>query len=87
MAPVFFDLYSHLSQEALDLDVRAWKMSPKFHLIAHLLLDQNILNPQYTWTYCDEDLQRILKQVASSCSPLNIPKMVLTKWVCGRFDD
>ena len=84
----FMACYNALSHEALNADMRNWKMTPKFHLFVHLIEVQlpSWGNPRYFWTYGDEDLQRIMKSVALSCHPLNLEPMVLFKWLCIKFD-
>ena len=62
-------------------------MTPKFHLMQHILEHQTWMNPKYNWVYADEDLQRILKEVATSCHVRNMPHMVLFKWAVHTFDD
>ena len=42
-------------------------------------------DPRFWWTYGDEDLQRIMKQIAVRCHPSNLATTVLFRWLCGRF--
>ena len=86
LSVAFMGIWGRLSSEALSIKSREWKMSPKFHLMQHILEHQSWLNPRCTWTYSDEDLQRILKSVALSCHPTNVPHMVLFKWAVATFD-
>ena len=62
-------------------------MTAKFHLMQHILEHQSWINSREIWVYADEDLQRILKEVALSCHPATTPHMVLYKWVLTMFDD
>jgi hypothetical protein len=87
LSKAFMGMWARLSAHALANRVRAWKMSPKFHLMQHILEHQSFINPRCTWVYGDEDLQRILKEVACSCHPRNTPHMVLFKWAVNTFDD
>ena len=83
---VFMAMYGRLSVEAITQGIRMWKMSPKFHLQQHICEHQSWVNPRVAWTYADEDLQRLLKGVATSCHPLNTAHMVLHKWLCIVFE-
>ena len=42
-------------------------------------------NPRFWWAYSDEDLQKIMKQIALCCHPNNLPVTVLYRWLCARF--
>ena len=87
LSVVFMGMYHRLSAEAYGKSIRAWKMRPKFHVTQHILEHQTWINPKMAWTYADEDLQRLLKGIARSCHPANLPHMVLHKWVCSKFGD
>ena len=82
----FMAMYAHLSAEALAQQVRLWKMVPKFHIWQHLCEDQTLMNPRYFWTYSDEDFQRIMKGIATSCHANNLAPMVLMKWLVVTFE-
>ena len=86
LSQAFFCIYTQLASEAVSERKRAWKMTPKFHLFQHILEHQAWINPRAAWEYADEDLQRILKEVAQSCHSNNTPFMVLLKWVVSVFD-
>ena len=86
LSRAFMAAWTKLSAEALSQGQRAWKMTPKFHLMQHIMEHQSWINPRYTWAYADEDLQRILKDVALSCHSKNTPSMVLFKWAVNTFD-
>ena len=67
---------------------RLWKMTPKFNSIFHLVELQSKIASQNTfWAYADEDLQRHIGEIASSCSTMNLAPMVLYKWALLVFDD
>eukprot|EP00959_Pyramimonas_sp_CCMP1952_P286758 5996397-Pyramimonas_sp.AAC.1 len=91
LSVAFFNMYSHLSKEALDRERRQWKMIPKFHLMQHLLEHRAWINARNTWAYADEDLQKLLKAVARRSHATNVPFTVLYKWTVhlhgGGVDD
>ena len=87
LSRAFTGAWSRLASAASERGERAWKMSPKFHLMQHILEHQSWINPRCTWVYADEDLQGILKGVALSCHSKNTPSMVLFKWAVHTFDD
>jgi hypothetical protein len=80
-------IYSQLSAESVASEQRMWKLTPKFHIFIHLCEIQCITwgNPRWYWTYSDEDLQKIMKQVALSCHPSRLSSEVLRKWVVNVF--
>ena len=86
LSKAFIGVWTKLSINSLARHERGWKMTPKFHLMQHILEHQSWINPRYTWVYADEDLQRILKAVALSCHVRNTPHMVLFKWAVHTFD-
>ena len=86
LARGFMTVYGHLSPEALADGIRAWKMTPKFHMFVHMSEDQNLINPRFYWTYSDEDLQQIMKEIAKSLHPNHLAPMVLLKWLVLQFD-
>ena len=84
---VLVGLYINLADEALSHGLRFWKMTGKVHLFQHMCEIQALFcNPTYSWAYVDEDLQRVMKDIALSCHPSNIPWMVLYKWIILTFD-
>ena len=85
LSVAFIGMYRHLSVEARGNEERAWKMTPKFHLMQHILEHQSWINPRMVWTYGDEDLQKIVKEIAVSCHTSTMAHMVLHKWVVGKF--
>ena len=87
IGPLFLQLYSHLSAEALESRKRAWKLVPKFHMFVHLCELQTFINPRWSWCYADEDLQKFMKKIALACHPLNLAPMVIFKWLIRKYDD
>ena len=82
----FMGLYEKLSREAFDAGLRLWKVTPKFHVFQHCLEHQSWLNPKLSWTYGDESLQGLIKEVARSCHPRTVSYMTTLKWVCKVWD-
>jgi hypothetical protein len=85
LGALFLTLYGDLSKEAVTNGVRAWKLTPKFHAMIHICEQQAFLNPRFSWTYRDEDFQRLLKQIAVQCHPSTVPHTVLYRWLIGIF--
>eukprot|EP00959_Pyramimonas_sp_CCMP1952_P456598 9473443-Pyramimonas_sp.AAC.1 len=75
LARAFINAYSQLSAEAIASRKRAWKMTPKFHTFVHLAEHQSFMNPRFYWTYSDEDLQRLMKEIASSLHSSHLAPM------------
>ena len=88
MATIFMAVYTKLAREAVDLRIRMWKLTPKFHLWVHLLeiQIQTIGNARAFWTYRDEDLQRLMKNIAIGVHPNNLALVVLYKWLLSSFE-
>ena len=86
LARAFMNVYGQLSAEALANGIRAWKMTPQFHMFVHMSEIQNLINPRFYWTYSDEDLQGIMKEIAKSLHPSHFAPMVLLKWLVLQFD-
>ena len=81
-------IYLQLAREAANSCKRLWKMTGKFHYFEHIGGEQaRVCNPRYSWTYSDEDLMRIMKEVALSCHPSTVAHMVLFKWVIWFFEN
>jgi hypothetical protein len=81
-------LYMRLYKEAYDLGLKAWKMTPKLHLIQELLLFQCLEwgNPLYYWCYGDEDLVGSMIEIARSCHMTTLTVTALVKWLVLSFD-
>lgn len=77
--------YRNLSDEAIMAGEMRYKMKPKFHQSQHILEYDTWINPTYVWLYGDEDLQRVVKNVAASCHATNVPFMTLYKLSLERF--
>jgi hypothetical protein len=88
MSKLMRQLYCNLSQEALLRRKRSWKATAKLHMFEHVCGLQTFLgNPSSTWCYSDEDLQRIVKEIALSCHVNTVEYLALYKWVIHIFDD
>ena len=75
-----FEAYLRLSREALNKQIRAWKMPAKVHCWSHLCEDTcKIINARYLWCYPDEDLQKLVKEVATTCHPTTVEENTLYK--------
>ena len=82
----FMGLYGHLPREALNANVRAWKMVPKFHMFVHLCEIQSFhMNPRFYWVYMDEDMQKQIKAIALTCHHTTVDETVMYKWVLLIF--
>ena len=81
-------LYQQLYTEAARAGVKAWKMTPKVHLVQHLLIYHAMLwgNPAYYWCYCDEDLVGLVVEIAQSCHATTVCATALVKWLVLCFD-
>ena len=86
----FFILYTQLAEDSAKSQppIRAWKLTPKFHLLLHLVEIQSMElgNPRYYWTYMDEDLQQIMKKIALTCHAKHIAPLLIYKWLILKFD-
>lgn len=63
LSVAFMDVYSQLAEAAVAAKMRMWKMSLKFHILQHIGERQNWFNLRMIWTYGDEDLQHLVKEV------------------------
>ena len=81
-------LYQRLYHEAYTLGVKAWKMTPKLHLVQELLLYQCLEwgNPLYYWCYADESLVGDMIEIARSCHMSTVTVTALVKWLVLAFD-
>lgn len=86
LSVAFMDVYSQLAGAAVEAKQRMWKMYPKFHILQHICEHQSWFNPRMIWTYGDEDLQHIVKEVALSCHPTTTAHMTLYKWVVCHWE-
>ena len=73
----FLHLYSHLSQEALDANLRRWKIVPEFQMFQHIY-EESDLNSE-------ENHQILLTAVARSCHVSTMAYVILNKWLCEAF--
>lgn len=83
----FVGLYSALAMEAASQNIRAWKLTPKFHLFQHLCewQCQEYPNPRFYWTYADEDMVGSMVEVAQSCHTRTMAETALYKWLVLLF--
>jgi hypothetical protein len=88
LAQTLIQLYHLLSKEALGMRLRRWKMPQKFHMFQHLCEIQIVLfgNARFYWTYTDEDLMKMMKEIALTAHPSNVAWMTLYKWGILKFD-
>jgi hypothetical protein len=86
----FMILYTQMSEHCAKMNppIRAWKLTPKFHLYLHLVEIQALTlgNPRYYWTYLDEDVQQIMKKIAVTCHSQHIAPLLMYKWLILKFD-
>ena len=82
LSHTFMALYSALSEEAVSQKQQLWKLTPKFHLLMHLLEWQACeFNPAAVWTYSDEDIMGLIQEVGTSCHINTMEPTVLSKWL------
>ena len=81
-------MYMRLYSEAFNMGIKAWKMTPKLHLIQELLLYQCLEwgNPLYYWCYADESLVGDMIEIAHSCHMSTLTVTALVKWLVLAFD-
>ena len=81
-------LYNKLSLMAIHSGAKLWKTSPKLHIFVHMCEWQvaEFSNPRYWWTYPDEDLVRIMVEIAKTVHPLTLAMNCLFKWLHVSFD-
>ena len=81
-------LFAQLSAEALANRQRAWKMTPKVHLMMHLCEWQapSLGNPRFWWTYSDEDLVGSMVEAAKSCHASTMAPTAMVKWQVFAFE-
>ena len=88
ISKAFYNAYKRLAKEALDLERRAWKMPAKTHVFQHLCEDiPRIINARFLWCYPDEDLQKLVKEVAETLHSRNIEDNTLYKLVVYMESD
>ena len=83
-------LFAQQAAEAYAAGRKQWKMSPKVHLLLHLLEWQapsTGINPRFFWVYADEDMVGLMVEVAQSCHPTTMPATAMTKWLQFAFEE
>ena len=85
---MFASLFVKLANIGLGMDLMVWKLSPKLHLLTHLIEDQmtSFGNCRFWWTYPDEDLIGQLIDIAEGVHPKTVAVTVMAKWVICVFD-
>jgi hypothetical protein len=79
-------LYNALSCEAAASEIKAWKISPKFHLFVHLCeIQAQWMNPRMYWCYADEDLVGQAIEVSRSCHASTVADTAIYKWLLLHF--
>ena len=83
------ECYGCLARIAFDRGEKLWKLSPKLHLMEHLLEYQCIQagNPRWYWTYADEDLVGLMIDIAEGCHANTLAYSVLFKLLWSLFQD
>ena len=61
-------IHLELQEHFLTEDVQLFPSLPKQHTLLHVCLQSKCLNPKLTWCFKGEDLQKISRTLASSCS-------------------
>ena len=84
----FMGIYYQLSLEAVQMRLRRWKFAQNFHLFQHLCELQMVKfgNGRFYWTYSDEDLQRILKNIAVRNHSSTVAWMTLYRYAFWVLD-
>ena len=84
----FMDIYEKLATEAVAARLRRWKLVQKFHTYQHLCERQIPMfgNGKWFWTYSDEDLQRIVKEIGITLHSSTICHMILYKWAVVFYE-
>ena len=59
-----------------------WKLTPKMHLLCHLveIIAPRWGNPRYYWCYADADLVGHMVEVAKACHPSTLHHVALFKF-------
>ena len=85
---MFTSLCVKLASVAHHKGVRIWKLTPKLHLLTHMIEEQMVYwgNARFWWTYQDEDLIGRLINIADRLHPSTLGVSVLCKWVHCVFD-
>ena len=81
-------LHVDLHTEAVGQLRSFWKLTPKAHLVDHLVTHQSAEwgNPAYWWSCGDEDLVVMVIDIAQACHPAAMAITALVKWFLLAFD-
>ena len=76
---MFTSLCVKLASVAHHKGVRIWKLTPKLHLLTHMIEEQMVYwgNARFWWTYQDEDLIGRLINIADRLHPSTLGVSVL----------
>ena len=87
LGQTFAHMYTTLAGIYFDKGQRLFKITPKLHLMEHLLESQCLVwgNPRLYWCYSDEDLVGLLTGLASSVHPSTLAASLLFKWLHYQF--
>ena len=86
---ILAEQYSKMSSWAHGMRLKMWRMTPKLHMFENLTEMQCLIwgNPQFWWTYSDEDLVGYMIEVAESCHPSTQAVSIIFKWLHLIFDE
>ena len=66
------DCYNWLANDALEQNLRLWKLQPQMHMLTHLAYDMaKEANPRRVHCYSDEDMVGKFKRLVNACHPLS----------------
>lgn len=77
--------YNALAAEAIEADVRLWKLLPKHHAMTHIAYDNGGTNPRKVSCYLDEDMVGRMKRIYCMCHGSTAPRTSLQRYIilCG----
>ncbi len=80
----FLETYGRLSMDSAGKGIRCWNLVNKFHMMAHMTMQAEFLNPELNWTYPYEDLMGRIQHVAlkskSGLAPMSLPRSIFLKY-------
>ena len=82
-------LFAQLAAQSFAAGRKRWKMSPKVHIMLHLLGWQAPsagISPRFFWVYSDEDMVGMMMEVAQSCHPMTLAATAMVKWLTFVFN-
>jgi hypothetical protein len=77
--------YNALAAEAIEAEVRLWRLTPKHHAMTHIAYDNGGTNPRKTSCYLDEDMVGRMKRIYVMCHGSTAPYTSLRRYIilCG----